>query len=215
MSLASLDAWIKLYRPDENSPNTAISYYTKGAVVAFLLDAAIRRATGGARSLDDVMREAYRLYSGARGFTPAEFRALTERVAGADLGAFWRSAIEGTDELDYRTRSRSSVCASSQSRHNRRSPEDMARRDDPPRCRSSAHLQVRRHTPAFSAGLNVDDEIVAIDDVRVRADRLDERLEQYVPGNRVTVLVARRDRMLTLSSPSGPSLPKIGASKPR
>jgi predicted metalloprotease with PDZ domain len=36
---ASYDAWIKLYRPDENTPNTSISYYTKGAVIAFLLDA--------------------------------------------------------------------------------------------------------------------------------------------------------------------------------
>ncbi len=32
----------------------------------------------------------------------------------------------------------------------------------------------------------------------VRADRLDERLEQDAPGNRVAVLVARRDRMLSI-----------------
>jgi predicted metalloprotease with PDZ domain len=45
--LASFDAWIRYYRPDENSPNVSISYYTKGAVIAFLLDARIRAATGG------------------------------------------------------------------------------------------------------------------------------------------------------------------------
>ena len=39
LEMASYDAWIKLYRNDENSSNTTISYYTKGAVVAFLLDA--------------------------------------------------------------------------------------------------------------------------------------------------------------------------------
>ncbi len=44
---ASWDAWIKLYRPDENSVNTTISYYTKGAVVGWLLDARIRHATSG------------------------------------------------------------------------------------------------------------------------------------------------------------------------
>ena len=53
---ASYDAWIKYYRPDENTPNTAISYYVKGAVIGFLLDAHIRRLTDGAKSLDDVMR---------------------------------------------------------------------------------------------------------------------------------------------------------------
>jgi predicted metalloprotease with PDZ domain len=52
------DAWIKHYRPNENSENRSISYYTKGAVVVLLLDAATRRATGVARSLDDVMRRA-------------------------------------------------------------------------------------------------------------------------------------------------------------
>ena len=54
---------------------------------------------------------------------------------------------------------------------------------------------VRRGTPAYDAGLNVDDEIVAIDGVRVRAEGLTNRLEQYRPGDRVQVLVARRDRL--------------------
>ncbi|PPJ40337.1 peptidase M61, partial [Pseudoxanthomonas sp. KAs_5_3] len=35
---ASFDAWIKSYRPNENSSNTGISYYDKGAAVAMLLD---------------------------------------------------------------------------------------------------------------------------------------------------------------------------------
>jgi predicted metalloprotease with PDZ domain len=58
--------------------------------------------------------------------------------------------------------------------------------------------QVKRDTPAFRAGLNVDDELVAIDGVRVRADRLDERLEQYSPCDSVSVLVARRDRLFPI-----------------
>ena len=199
IALASIDAWIKLYRPDENTANSSISYYTKGAVVAFLLDAAIRRATRGRKALDEVMHEAYARYSGTRGFTPDDFRALTERVAGADLGAFWRSAIEGTDELDY---SDALDVFGLQFR-----PVSH-----PPNGRPKAWIgattkmdggrlivaQVKRDTPAFSVGLNVDDEIVAIDEVRVRADRLDERLEQYSPGDRVSVLVARRDRLLSL-----------------
>jgi len=59
--------------------------------------------------------------------------------------------------------------------------------------------QVKRDTPAWKAGLNVDDEILAIDDFRVRADRLEQRLEQYSPGQRVSLLVARRERILDLN----------------
>ena len=46
-----------------------VSYYGKGNVVAFLLDAHIRRLTNGAKSLDDGIRLAYPRYGGARGFT--------------------------------------------------------------------------------------------------------------------------------------------------
>ena len=37
VDMASYDTWIKQYRPDENTPNTTINYYPKGAVIAFLV----------------------------------------------------------------------------------------------------------------------------------------------------------------------------------
>ncbi len=80
---------------------TTVSYYVKGDVVGLLLDARIRRLTGDRRSLDDVMREAYRLYGGARGFQPEEFEAVASRVAGEDLSAWFGRAIRSTEELDY------------------------------------------------------------------------------------------------------------------
>jgi len=196
-TLASVDAWIKHYRPDENSPNTAMSYYTKGAVIAFLLDATIRRATGGARSLDDVMRRAYQRYSGARGYTQDQFRALAEEIAGTSLGAFWRSAVDGTEELDYTEaldvfglRFKSPVRTEPA-----RAWLGCATLNDAGRLVAT---QVKRHTPAFAGGLNVDDEILAIDDIRVRADRFDQRLEHYAPGDRVSLLIARRERLMQL-----------------
>src|SRR5262249_58521416 len=78
-----------------------ISYYTKGAVVAFLLDAKIQAATGGTRSLDDVLRLAYKHYAGERGFTREEFRALAQDAAGTDLRSWFVSVLETTEELDY------------------------------------------------------------------------------------------------------------------
>ena len=74
---------------------------------------------------------------------------------------------------------------------------------------------MKRDTPAFGAGLNVDDEIVAIDQVRVRTDRLDERLEQYTPGDRISLLVARRDRLLSLNVVLGAEPPRTWRLEPR
>ena len=197
--MASFDAWIKYYRPDENSINTAVSYYTKGAVVGLLLDARVRKATNGAKSLDDVMKAAYEKYSGMRGYTADEFRVVAEQVAGTSLKAFWDSAVSGTDELDYKEaldtlglRFRSvSVPADRPGR----AWLGIGTRNDAGRL---VVTQVRRDTPALAAGLNVDDEILAIDDYRVRADRLDNRLDQYRPGDKVVLLVARREQLLRL-----------------
>ena len=71
--MASYDAWIKYYRTDENTANTSISYYVKGAVIGFVLDAKLRRLTNGAKSLDDVMRLMYSRFSGEKGFSRRGF----------------------------------------------------------------------------------------------------------------------------------------------
>ena len=59
---ASLDAWIKYYRPDENTPNLTVSYYTKGALVALCLDLKLRME--GKTDLDAVMRALWTRCSG-------------------------------------------------------------------------------------------------------------------------------------------------------
>jgi predicted metalloprotease with PDZ domain len=84
-----------------NADSSTVSYYVKGTVLGFLLDARVRHASGGRRSLDDVMRVAYRRYGGARGFTPDQFRAVASEVAGTDLSVWFRRAVNSTEELDY------------------------------------------------------------------------------------------------------------------
>jgi predicted metalloprotease with PDZ domain len=201
VDLASFDAWIKYYRPDENSANVSVSYYTKGAVLGFLLDAKIRKATGGAKSLEDVLKAAYQEYSGAKGYTEEQFRALAERVSGLNLKTFWETAVDGTGELDY---------AEALGALGMRFKAPPAPRSDVPakaflglNVRNDAGrmivTQVQRGTPAFDAGINVDDEILAIDDFRVRADQLPARLDQYRAGDTVSVLVARREQLQRIS----------------
>ncbi len=97
---SSFDAWIKFYRPDENSSNTQISYYSKGAVVAFLLDAKIRKLTQGEKSLDDVLRKMFSEFV-ETGFTAEDFRQTSSDVAGQDLTDWFASTIDSTEELDY------------------------------------------------------------------------------------------------------------------
>jgi len=201
MAESSFDAWIKLYRRDENFASSNISYYTKGGIVSFLLDARIRRATGGRRSLDDVLRLAYARYSGERGFTTEEFHQLLEEVAGTDLDSWLDRALATTEELDYGE--------ALDWLGLRFKPEEPRKDDAKPapawlgattenRAGRLAVTEVRRDTPAFEAGLNVDDEILAIGDYRVPPEGLEKRLEAYRPGEKVSLLVARRERLVRL-----------------
>jgi predicted metalloprotease with PDZ domain len=178
-----------------------VSYYTKGAVLGFLLDGTIRKATKGRRSLDDAMRLAYQRYSGAKGYTSDELRAVIEEVAGTSLKAFWDGYLEGTSELDYTEALDAFGLRFHPGVAGTRAWLGASTRNDSGRL---VVTQVRRDSPAWTAGLNVDDEILAIGDFRVRADRLETRLDQYRPGERVTLLVARREQLQRLELTFGP-----------
>ncbi len=202
---ASFDAWIKFYRRDENTRNTAISYYTKGAVVAFLLDAEVRRATDNKKSLDDVMHLAYKRYSGEKGFTPGEFRAVAQEVAGVDLSAFFHRALETTDELDYQqTLSWFGLRFAEPKKKDNGAPEKawlgLSTKNDDGRLVVSA---VKRDTPGFEAGFNVGDEILAIGDERIVPSQWSKRQEQFRPNETVSVLIARRNLLRRLDATFG------------
>jgi predicted metalloprotease with PDZ domain len=143
------------------------------------------------------MRVAYKRFSRERGFTPAEFRQVINEVAGADLGDWLRRALETTEELDYgealewyglrfTTGPRSRTPG-------RIEWQGLRLRDDNQRL---VVTQVRRATPGYESGINVDDEIVALDEYRVRSDQWDARVETYQAGESVSVLVARRDELM-------------------
>ena len=195
-NLASFDAWIKMYRRDENTPNMSVNYYPKGAVIAFMLDAKIRKASSGARSLDTAMRWAMQRYSGAKGYTRDQFYGVMSEAAGSDLKGWFAKTAESTEEFDY-TETLEYYGLRFRPVDTRNAPAYIGggTRNDAGR---TVITSVRRGTPGMDAGLNVDDEIVAIDDVRLRADGLAARLALYKPGDKIAVLVARRDRLIKI-----------------
>lgn len=197
LSDSSFDTWIKFYRPHENSRNTTVSYYNKGALVSWLLDAEIRIATQNRKSLDDVLRAAYDRYSGDVGYTPEEFRAVAAEVTGRSLDDFFARYVDGTEELDY------GPALAFYGLRFKPEPEksEKSEKDDPPAGylgvkRSGGDItEVERDAPAYFAGLEVGDEILAINKFRVPAGDLGDHLKLYRPGATVSVLIARRGKL--------------------
>lgn len=215
LETSSFDTWIKFYRRDENAVNTSISYYTKGAVAGFLIDAKVRQATNGAKSLDDAMRLAYDRYSGAKGYTPEQFRATVSEVAGTDLSAFFVRLLESTEELDYSEALawyglRFKPVAAAEAKDATPAPGKepkapkawlgLSTRAEGGRLTVTV---VKRETPGLAAGFNVGDEILAIGDERITPEVWSKRMEQYRPNETVSVLIARRGRLQRLEATFG------------
>ena len=98
--------------PDENSVNSQISYYDKGAILGLLLDLEIRKRSNGAKSLDDVMRYLYaEFFKKDRNYAPADFQKACELMAGSSLEDFSTGSCAGKKSLITTLRLRLQGCA--------------------------------------------------------------------------------------------------------
>lgn len=184
-ALSSYDAWIKYYRPNENSNNTGVSYYSKGEVIGTLMDLAIANATQGTKSLDDVMKAMYlQCKTLKRGYTDAEFRAMVEKISGKSFTDFWAKYVNGTEPVDYRTFFGYAGLDVKNVNEGKQVPYlGIATGRKEGKIYINA---VSRNSAAWTNGLNVNDEVVAVDDVPAEASV--EKMAQ-VTGKKVNDIV--------------------------
>jgi len=213
LSEASFDAWIKFYRRDENTDNTAVSYYLKGALVGMLLNAELIGASEGTVSLDDVMRAAYGRFSGAQGFEEAQFRALVHKLCPQVPEDFLQRAVDTTEELSYdRWCEVFGIDKSAARKEGDKGKPDsaielgLALKDDPGRI---IVAQVAADMPAHAAGLQADDEILAIDGYRMTPATWAHWLQMAVARKKVQVLLSRYGVVRTLQMVPAPLSPKV------
>jgi predicted metalloprotease with PDZ domain len=199
---SSFDAWIKYYRQDENSINSQVSYYDKGAILGLLLDLEIRKRSNNAKSLDDVMRYLYaEFFKKNRNYGPADFQTVCELMAGSSLEDFFNKFVRGKEELNY-----NAALEAAGLRLDMNAPPvagaavervsfgaDLAEEGE--------RLMVRRvyaGSPAYEQGLNAGDQIVALDNMRVTKDFFNARMAEKRPGDLVNLTIFRFDDLSTL-----------------
>jgi predicted metalloprotease with PDZ domain len=163
-AMSSYDAWIKYYRPNENSNNTGVSYYSKGEVIGIMMDLEIIHATKGAKSLDDVMKAMYfQCKTLKRGYTDAEFKAMVEKTSGISFTDFWAKYVNGTQPVDYKTYFGYAGIDITNVNEGQRVPYlgvASARKE------GKVYITaVSRNSAAWVDGLNVNDEVVSINGV--------------------------------------------------
>ena len=195
---SSFDTWIKFYRQDENSINSQVSYYDKGAILGLLLDLEIRQRSKNAKSLDDVMRYLYvEFFKKNRNYTPADFQKACELMAGSSLEDFFNRYVRGTEELNYSVALEAAGLRLDTTSTGADEKVDFGAdvTDE------EGRLMVRRvyaGSPAYEQGLNAGDQIVALDNMRVTKDFFNARLAEKKPGDLVTLTIFRFDDLSNL-----------------
>ena len=198
LSESSFDAWIKLYRRDANSDNSQISYYLKGELVSLLLDLLIRSRYNNKRSLDDIMRQMWQNFGQEEiGFTPGQLKEVIESVAEMDLTDFFNRYIHSTEELPF---------------NQFLEPFGLnltTIKDDEPvpylgiKVKTENNQEkikfVEAGSPAELAGIDVNNQLLAIDGFKVTADQLNERLKEYKEGDKIQVTLFHQDELKTVS----------------
>jgi predicted metalloprotease with PDZ domain len=205
---SSFDAWDILYRPEPNHPNTTISYYTKGALVALALDLTLRAETAGRVSLDDVLRELWQRY-GARGIGVPEdgFEQLAIERSGVDLRRFFDLAVRGTDDLPLaellahfgvKLELRAATGADDKGGTPRAPNGELVSLGIAYRARADGLelTAVLDGGAAQRAGLNPGDVLIAVDRLKVNDGNLKRRLGRFESGERITASVFRGDELL-------------------
>ena len=186
-----------------------MSYYSKGAVAGFLLDAEIRRATKNRRSLDDVMRIMFKRFE-KDGYLPEDFRAVVDEVAGTEMAEWFKTHIDTPSPMQYENAlAWYGLTFGDEKKAGATDEQGDEKKDDDKRkpwvgfSGGTSVSRVESGSPAARSGINVGDEIIAVDGYRVSSGSIDSRLKQYKVGDTIKVLTSRRqqifERKLTLA----------------
>lgn len=187
---ASFDAWIKAYRHNENSMNTTISYYSKGTILAAMLDLYIINKYNGEKGLDHFLQHLWAKTYGkdGSGFTEDEFQKHLESFLGEGMDWFFTNHVYDTKPIDYQSFYNAVGIKIVKDRAPAK-PYLGVRTSD-----SGGKLMVNgvyAGSPAESGGISVNDEIISLDGYRVDNSSFNSMLAKKNIGDEVEITLAR------------------------
>ncbi len=202
---SSFDAWIKYSRHTEQAFNFESDIYGRGALVCGLMDLEIRHRSSNAHSFEDLLRALYgRFPLGKGGYTLEDVEATAGELAGSSMSPFFRDYVLGTRPVEWNRFLGYAGLRTDSSASRARVWWGAATADEGGETRVRS---VTRGSSAYAAGLEVGDELVALDGHRVNSGIRAARLADYAPGDTVRLTLFRDEREKTLRVPLTALLP--------
>lgn len=187
---SSFDAWIKAYRHNENSSNTTISYYSKGQILAAMLDLYIINKFNAEKGLDHFLQHLWKEFYGkdGSGFTEEEFQASLEGFIGEDMDWFFDKYVYGTEDINFQ-KFFDAVGVKLVMSKRPVQPSLGIRTSD-----TGGNLivtSVRSGSGAEKGGISVNDEILSIDGWRASSSSIRNIVSQKNIGDTVEIMLSR------------------------
>ena len=207
---SSFEAWTKFYKQDESAPNTIVSYYAKGALLALCLDLTIRIQSSPKKSLDDVMRYLWVNYGKKTiGLAEGKIEAIVSEISGVDLSSFFEKYLYGTEDLPlkellpdvgitfnlYPTTSVDDKGGKSNTSNGDNAVSLGARLTENPL--GAKVTQVFSNESAEISGLSAGDIIIAINDLKVNKANINNVIASYSIADELIIHAFRRDELKT------------------
>ena len=183
---SSFDAWVKFYRPDENTNNAGTSYYNKGCLVALCLDLGLRLRGS---SLDALMRKLYENAQQGIQVSERTIFDLCRELTGQDWAEQINHLINTTDELPL-DQLLPEFGFSFELKNEQALPFGLKVVDKP----EGVLIQTaRRDGAAAKVGLSANDVILAIDGLKASEKLLAKYVKQ---AGTYSVYAFRRDELM-------------------
>ncbi|WP_417658297.1 M61 family metallopeptidase [Pseudidiomarina sp.] len=206
---SSFHAWTKFYKQDENSPNSIVSYYAKGALIALCLDLTLRLESGHRVTLAQVMHDLWHRYGKTlEGTDDDTVQTFIQTTYGIDVSGFLQQALYTTQPLPtIELLAKFGVSVKKD-----QGADDNSFGGKPATARLPVALGAKYKASsnglellvvfageaAQECGLSATDRIIAIDNLQITDSNIKEIFERYRPGDQVTVHAFRRDELITL-----------------
>lgn len=196
---SSFLSWIKLYRPDENSANSSVSYYLKGGLVFGILH---RHLVDQGSSLDKLIEKLWAHYKNnpARGIETHEVYQMVEELAGKDVREKFETMVTTTEEIDLDGFWSALGVEVEYDRPNR---AWLGARFNFQSDRAIVEA-VELDGPAHRGGLNAGDELIAINGIRVLRADVEQTEKTLMPDTNYRLTVSRLGHLQEVDVLAGP-----------
>lgn len=190
---SSFDAWIKFYKQDENSHNTMVSYYTKGALLAFVIDIKIRIATNNSKSLDDAVKIIWKNFKN-KGINNNDMQNIIYKISANKINAdFFADYLYGLKELPLKECFDYVGIDFKQKLKNKNKPSLSITTSSKNGFAVIKRIDASSYSKKFA--LAVGDKIIAINDIEVNENNLVSEVSKYPLGQKIKITIFRRKEL--------------------